>query len=126
VLHLQALDGEVPYADGANQAREILNAQIAPVSEPLVSAIPMGTTVRTLFVTATGDAYVDFSHELQSSHSGGTMNELLTVYAIVDSLTANLPAIKDVQILVDGREVATLAGHIDLRQPLAKNLALVQ
>jgi hypothetical protein len=31
-----------------------------------------------------------------------------------------------VQILVDGKEVDTLAGHLDLRRPLAKNLDYVQ
>jgi hypothetical protein len=30
-----------------------------------------------------------------------------------------------VQILVDGREVDTLAGHVDLRNPLSKNLTWV-
>ncbi|HPW21762.1 MAG TPA: GerMN domain-containing protein, partial [Vicinamibacterales bacterium] len=49
---------------------------------------------------------------------GGSQHELLTVYAIVDTLTANLPAITSVQILVDGREVDSLAGHVDLRRPL--------
>jgi hypothetical protein len=34
----------------------------------------------------------------------------------------NLPAITRVKILVDGKEVDTLAGHVDLRQPLARNL----
>jgi hypothetical protein len=31
-----------------------------------------------------------------------------------------------VQILVDGREVDTLAGHIDLRRPLQRNDTLVR
>ena len=31
-----------------------------------------------------------------------------------------------VQVLVDGKEVDTLSGHVDLRRPLAKNLAWVQ
>jgi hypothetical protein len=31
-----------------------------------------------------------------------------------------------VQVLVDGKEVETLAGHVDLRRPLEKNLTLVQ
>jgi hypothetical protein len=39
----------------------------------------------------------------------------------VDVLTANLPAITAVQVLVDGREVDTLAGHVDLRRPLQEN-----
>lgn len=34
----------------------------------------------------------------------------------------NLPAITRVQILIDGKEADTLAGHVDLRHPLQKNL----
>ena len=43
--------------------------------------------------------------------------ELLTVYSIVNSLTANFPAVKRVQILVDDRQAPTLAGHVDLTRP---------
>ena len=66
------------------------------------------------------------SREARAAHPGGTVNELLTVYTIVNALTANLPAVTAVQLLVDGKEVDTLAGHVDLRRPLAKNLAWVQ
>ena len=45
---------------------------------------------------------------------------MLTVYTIVDALTANLPAITSVQLLVDGKQIETLAGHVDLSRPLAK------
>ena len=44
----------------------------------------------------------------------------------VNALTENLPAVKGVQLLVDGKEVETLAGHVDLRNPLSKNLSRVQ
>jgi hypothetical protein len=36
----------------------------------------------------------------------------------VNALTSNLPAITSVQILIEGREVDTLAGHLDLRRPI--------
>ena len=65
-----------------------------------------------------GAAYVDFTAALRANHPGGSLNEILTVYAIVSSLTANLPAITAVQILIDGHEADTLAGHVDLRRPL--------
>jgi hypothetical protein len=123
---LTSIEREVPYAEGPEQAREIINAQIAPVGEPLVSAVPAGTTLRAVYITERGDAYVDLSAETVTAHPGGTLNELLTVYTIVDALTVNLPAVQSVQILIDGKEVQTLAGHVDLRQPLAKNLGLVQ
>ena len=48
------------------------------------------------------------------------------MYTFVNALTTNLPAVTAVQVLVDGKEVDTLAGHVDLRRPLAGNLAWVQ
>jgi sporulation and spore germination protein len=123
---LTSLEREVPFAEGPEQAREIVSAQIAPVALPLLSAVPPGTALRAVYITDRGDAYVDLSREAISAHPGGTLNELLTVYTIVDALTVNLPGVQSVQILIDGKEVPTLAGHVDLRQPLAKNLGLVQ
>jgi len=126
-IHLMHVERDVAYGEGTlEQAREIVAAQVAPVAEPLVSAIPVGTTMRALFLTEGGDAFVDLSREIVSGHTGGTADELLTVYTIVNVLTENLPAVKSVQLLVDGKEVDTLAGHVDLRNPLAKNLAWVQ
>ena len=43
----------------------------------------------------------------------------------VNALTVNLPAVTRVQILIDGKEADTLAGHVDLRHPLAKSLEWV-
>jgi hypothetical protein len=123
---LQGVEHDVPFAeDTAAQARAIVEAQIAVPPEPLVSAVPPGTTLRALFVTGQGQAFVDFGPELTAAHPGGSLTELLTIYTLVDALTVNVPAITAVQVLVDGKEVDTLAGHVDLRQPLVKNLTWV-
>ena len=115
------VERDVPYAESAaEQAKAIINVQIAPAGDS-VSAVPAGTKLRALFVTPQGEAYVDFSPEISTGHPGGSRAELLTVYTIVDALTVNLPAIKAVHLLVDGKDVETLAGHVDLRGPLAKN-----
>jgi spore germination protein GerM len=125
-LTLTGAQREVPFADTvALQARAIVEAQLTPPQAPLVSAIPTDTRLRDVFVTDRGDAFVDFSSEISSKHSGGALDELLTIYTIVDALTINLPAITRVQILIDGKEVDTLAGHIDLRHPLTKSLQWV-
>jgi hypothetical protein len=125
-LHLAAVDREVVYGEGTvEQARYILEAQLEPAPPPYLSAIPGGTTLRAVFVSGQGDAYVDLSAEVIAAHPGGSLNELFTVYSIVDALTANLPAVGAVQLLVDGKEVDTLAGHVDLRRPLQENTRLV-
>jgi spore germination protein GerM len=124
---LTGVERDVPYADSpAAQAQAIVAAQLAPVSAPLVSAVPAGTALRGVFVTERGEAYVDLSAEVATRHPGGTLGEVLTVYTLVHALTTNLPAIRSVQVLVDGREVETLAGHVDLRRPLAGNLSWVE
>jgi hypothetical protein len=80
-------------------------------------AIPRGVSLRELFVTSTGAAYVDLSQEIVSNHPGGSSAEELTVFSLSQTLIANFPAVKTVKILVEGREVQTLAGHLDLTIP---------
>jgi len=124
---LTGVDREVVYGENfSTQAQEIITEQLTPPPAPYVSAIPPGTKLRAIYVSGKGQAFVDLSKEVSTAHPGGTDEELLTIYAIVNALTANLPAVTSVQLLVDGKEVDTLAGHIDLRQPLGKNLSLVE
>ena len=100
------------------QARHVLEAQFRGVEPPLISTIPEGTLVRAVYLTDRGDAFVNLSREISSRHSGGSLSELLTIYTIVNAVTVNIPTIRRVQILIEGREVDTLAGHVDLRRPL--------
>lgn len=118
---------EIPFGEPVvEQARFILEAQLAPVQAPVASAVPAGTTLKAIYVTERGEAFVDLSSEITANHPGGALEELFTVYTIVNALTVNLPAITHVQILVGGKEADTLAGHVDLRQPLIKNLTWVK
>ena len=126
-MALVGVQREVPYGEGVlEQARQIVTAQLSAAPPPLVSAIPHGAALRALYLTDRGDAFVDLSAEARTMHSGGALDELFTVYSIVNALTTNLPAVARVQILVDGKEVDTLAGHVDLRHPLQKNMKWVK
>lgn len=136
-MSLVGVQREVPFGEPVvEQARRIVEAQIGAAPAPLAAAVPGGTTLRGVFITereceSSGaacrrDAFVDLSSEARTRHTGGALDELFTIYAIVDAVTVNLPAISRVQILVDGKEVDTLAGHVDLRHPLEKNLQWVK
>jgi spore germination protein GerM len=118
---------EVALADGlVAQGAEILRAQLAEAPAPLISVIPKGTSLRAFYVTDRGDAFVDLSREVSAAHPGGSLMELMTVYAVVNAVTANLPKVQRVQILVDGKPVDTIAGHVDVRHPLARDVSLVR
>ncbi|MGE0816461.1 MAG: GerMN domain-containing protein [Vicinamibacterales bacterium] len=118
---------DVPLGDTpAAQARALVEAQLATEPPPgLARAVPAGVTVRGVFLTGRDDAYVDLDSTFMTALPRGSHNELLATYAIVSVLTTNLSPVARVQILIDGREVETLAGHVDLREPLRKNEALI-
>lgn len=104
-------------ATPGEEGRRLLDELIRGPGGTLAPTIPEGARVRQLYIDGEGTAYVDFTRELQANHTGGTAGELLTIYSIVDTLASNLEQVKRVQLLVEGAEINTLAGHIDARRP---------
>jgi spore germination protein GerM len=100
------------------RARAILEALIRGPETGLQPTIPQGTRVRGVRLGEGGICSVDFTGGIISNHPGGTSSELMTVYSIVESLTKNIPGIQAVQILVEGKQRETLAGHLFIGGPL--------
>jgi hypothetical protein len=124
---LAAVKREVPLGEGPRaQGRQILQSELEAAPAPYLSLIPPGTMLRAFYITERGDAFVDLSPEVSTMHPGGSTNELLTVYAIVNAVTANLSSVERVQILIGGKQVDTLAGHVDLRRPFERDTSLVR
>jgi spore germination protein GerM len=118
---------DVPLASGVvEQGRQILLTELQAAPQPYIKVIPEGTVLRAFYVTDRGDAFVDLSAQASRAHPGGSLNELMTVYALVNAVTTNLPAVQRVQILIDGKEVDALAGHVDIRRPLTRDTSLVR
>ncbi len=118
---------DVPLASSvAEQGREIIAAQLTAAQLPFVTPIPPGASLRAFYVTERGEGFIDLSAEAATAHPGGSTAEVLTVYSLVNAVTANLPSVTRVQLLIDGKEVDTLAGHVDLRRTLEKNDEIVQ
>ena len=83
------------------------------------STIPAGTYLNETYVDQQATGYLDFSNHLIKNHIGGSSAEYLTMKAILETVHVNFPGqIKKVQILVEGREVESIAGHFDTSQPL--------
>jgi len=111
-------------AELANRARQILQKLLeGPKTAGLYPSLPKDTKLQEVFIDGMGLAYVDFSSPISANHPGGMLNEQATVYSIVNSLTYNLPEIRQVKILVGGAEKETLAGHC-LLLPLGMDLSI--
>jgi hypothetical protein len=61
--------------------------------------------------------YLDFSADLVAAHPGGSAAEYCTVAVIMKTVGENFPEVRAVQVLVDGSQVDTIAGHIRADAP---------
>lgn len=68
---------------------------------------------------------VNFSSALKKNHPGGSAAEIVTVYSVVNTLTANIPEVSRVQFLVEGKKTDNIAGHIDCRKPIAPRTDII-
>lgn len=80
-----------------------------------LATVPSETKVRSI-MTQDGICYVDLSSEFVSRHSGGKAKELLTIYSIVNSLTA-LDDVSKVQFLIEGEKQEEYKGNVEFGQP---------
>jgi spore germination protein GerM len=102
--------------NNADRVRQILLALIEGSHQGSNSPMPPTTTIRGVFLTSKGTAYLDFSKDLLENFPSGIESETLSIYSIVSSIAANVPAVTSVRILVEGREVQSLDGHADLSE----------
>ena len=92
----------------------------------LARSLPADTVVRGAYLLPDGSAFVDLGGvTLTQGWQAGSHEELMAVYAIVQTVTANFPEAKKVRILVNGTPAETLAGHIALDRPLTPMAELV-
>ena len=92
----------------------------------LVNTIPSGTVFKEIRIDPEGTVWVNFSLHLSQSHPGGSSAEIMTVYAIVNTILLNFDEVTKVMILIEGKSVDTLAGHIDCSEPFVANKSFVK
>ena len=98
---------------------QVVTALIQETPPNFRNTIPRGTELNEVYIDSQQTAYLDFSSHLTDGHIGGTTAEFLTVTAILRTVFDAFPdEIKQVQILIDGKEIETIAGHLNLSQPL--------
>lgn len=112
------------FSQGQGTVAERLESLLAgPRLSGLTPIIPEGTEL--LGYSQHGDVlFLNFSHHLITQHPGGSAGEILTVYGIVNTVVG-AQGVRRVQILVESRSIPTLAGHLDLTEPLEKDYKLL-
>jgi spore germination protein GerM len=115
-----------PSATPVERAKASLQELIIGPKSNALRTMAAEVKIRELFIDDRGTAYIDFNEALSRGHPGGPWSEMLTVRSILQTLVANVPEIKQVQILIEGHEVDTLAGHVDIRRPFGTTWVMNQ
>jgi spore germination protein GerM len=115
-----------PSATPVDRAKASLQELIAGPKSDALRTVSTEVKIREIFIDTQGTVYIDFSEALSRTHPGGPWAEMLTIRSIMQTLVTNVPGIKRMQILIEGREVDTLAGHLDIRRPLGTTWVMNQ
>jgi hypothetical protein len=112
-----------PAAAMAMIVRELFKGATNPA---FGRAFPADTVVRGAYLLPDGTAFIDLGGvTLTQGWAAGSHEELMAVYSLVQTITANFPEAKRVRILVNGSPAETLAGHIALDRSLVPSVAFV-
>lgn len=101
--------------DAAQHAREITRALLDGSKTGLVNTFPAGVSVKDIKVNNEGIAFINFSRNLLKLHPGGSAAEMATIYSLTNSVTENVTSIKKVKILIDGKELPSIKGHVSTK-----------
>jgi spore germination protein GerM len=83
-----------------------------------VRPLPAATRLLDVFFDGDGEITLNFSDDLRTDHPGGSEAETATLRCLVGTIAANFPGVDRVRVLVDGDVIPTLAGHVDLSEPI--------
>ncbi|HMK49088.1 MAG TPA: GerMN domain-containing protein [Thermodesulfovibrionales bacterium] len=82
------------------------------------SSIPRDTKILGIYKGADRILYVDLSDDLRRNFSGDALTEFLLLKGLYQSIIANVEDVADVKVLIEGKELETLGGHLYLMYPL--------
>jgi hypothetical protein len=113
---LRAESAQIPMPSGRQQrAEELLRALCALyLSKTSPHPLGPGAEIRSVFLVDPGVAVIDVNSAFANTHRSGVLVEDLTLMSMIHTISENTPGILKVQVLVDGKERDTLAGHADL------------
>jgi hypothetical protein len=114
VLHAQP--AQIPLPSVRQQrAEELLRALLAIyLDKTSPHPLPPGSDVRSVYLVDPGLAVLDMNAAFADGHRSGVLEEELTIASLIQTISANIPGILKVKILVEGKQRETLAGHADL------------
>ncbi len=82
-----------------------------------------GVRLLDLYLDRTGTVYIDLSGEIKKKFSGDAAEELNIIADLFKGIKGEIPGLKALKILIEGREAESFGGHIDISKPIGREIA---
>ena len=66
--------------------------------------------------------YIDLSDEFRRNFSGDAGQEFYLLKSLFETVTANIAGTEDVKVLIEGKEIESIGGHISSFYPLKETV----
>lgn len=86
------------------------------------SDIPAGTKLLRVYSGNDTILYVDFSDEFRRNFQGDALTEFLVLKGLYETIVSNAQGINDVKLIIEGKEIESIGGHISILYPLKNTL----
>jgi hypothetical protein len=84
------------------------------------------TELLDLYMDKEGTVYADLSSELKKKFTGDASDEYRIIADLYKNIRINVQGFNALKILIDGKEVTSLGGHIDISRPIGKEIEDVE
>ncbi len=117
--HLQIEERRLPRRTGQIAIAEAAVEEFLKGPAGLsASTMPKDVKLIGLYKGADRILYVNLSDEFRRNFHGDVMTEFLLLKGLYESLISNVEDIQDIKVLIEGKEVETLGGHLYLMYPV--------
>jgi spore germination protein GerM len=90
------------------------------------SEVPADARVLGVYSGNDGILYLDISDEFRRNFQGDAMAEYMLLKGLYESIISNVSGIDDVKILIEGKEIESIGGHLFALYPLKNMLTEVK
>ena len=118
-LRLVGVNREIMIDDNEDKYKAAVEAVMTPPTEKnLTSVAPNNSSLISVKVKD-GTALVNLNKNIKTGFIGGSTGEEFLIGSVVNTLT-EFKEVNAVKFLIEGQEVETLAGHMDLSEPIKR------
>lgn len=104
-------------------AEEVVKEFLRGPSNMTKSAVPAGTRLLGIYPGNDGILYVDLSDEFRRNFQGDALTEFLLLKGLYDSIISNVTGVDDVKVILEGKEIESVGGHLFALYPLKDALS---